>query len=76
MSSIIKNALADAAKLYALMVLSGLTTVALFFIITMLAMRFGANEGATLVSKLGTQQDLLQWHQQEAERIKKNLQQK
>lgn len=74
--STIASALKDAGKLYVLMVVSGLTTIALFFIITMLAMRFGANEGATLVSKLGTQQDLLQWHQQEAERIKKNLQQK
>lgn len=74
--STIATALKDAGKLYVLMVVSGLTTIALFFIITMLAMRLGANEGATLVSKLGTQQDLLQWHQQEAERIKKNLQQK
>lgn len=70
------SALKDGIKLYFLMVMSGLTTIALFFIITMLAMRFGADDGATLVSKLGTPQDLLQWHQQEAARIKKNLQQK
>lgn len=76
MSAIIKNALRDAAKLYFLMVVSGLTTIAMFIILSMLAMRFGADDGATLVSKLGTKQELLQWHQQEAESLKKDLQQK
>lgn len=70
-----KNALRDAGKLYFMMVMSGVTSLTLVMIVV-LAVVFAIPANEQMTAKIGTKQDLLQWHQQEADKLKKDLQQK
>lgn len=70
-----KTALRDAGKLYFLMVLSGMTSITIVGAIA-LSVVYTVPSSGQLVAKLGTKQELLQWHQREAELLKKDLQQK